>query len=205
MRKLLKIRAARIGKYRALLRRVTIALVLSTVPLVASPAAGLSSEQSCSGVGAPLVNVVYRVVNEQDLASNGDVWALDTAVSNFRLYQTGGDTFCAAITISGTFTAFGGPSPAGTGVVPPGHSGRFAGVDTLYLTGTFASSLPTRGFVGTFDGQCDQFECQTPVQFGRNYVNVSGPPEHGAYRFVYASTCGVWIATNEGDRGDIAC
>jgi hypothetical protein len=187
-------------------RRVVsvVVAVLSTVTLVASPAAGQSSERPC-GTGAPLVDVVYRVVNEQDLASNGDVWALDAAVSHFRLYQTGEDTFCAAITIAGEFTAFGGPSPAGTGVVPAGHSGRFAGVDTLYLTGTFAPSLPTRGFVGTFDGQCDQFECQTPVQFGRNYVEVTGPPEHGAYRFIYASACGVWIATNEGDRGDIAC
>lgn len=178
--------------------------VLGTVPLVAPPAAGLSPKPPCQ-VGAPLVNVVYRVVNEQDLASNGDVWALDAAVSHFRLYQTGGESFCATITIAGAFTAFGGPSPAGTSTVPPGHSGRFAGVDTLYLTGTFAPRLPTRGFVGTFDGQCDQFDCQTPVQFGRNYVEVSGPPEHGAYRFVYASSCGVWIATNEGDRGDIAC
>ncbi|MEA3218148.1 MAG: hypothetical protein QOJ19_4304 [Acidimicrobiia bacterium] len=182
---------------------VVVAL-LGALNLMAAPASGRTATQPCE-VGRAVVDVTYRFVNEQDLASNGEVWALAAAVSRFRLYRTGADTFCAAISLAGTFEAFGGPSPAGTGEVPAGVAGRFAGIDSLRLIGTFAPTLPTHGFVGTFDAQCDRLDCQNPIRFARNYVDVAGPPVHDTYRFAYVSTCGVWVTTNEGDIGDIAC
>ena len=59
--------------------------------------------------------------------------------------------------------------------------------------------------MGFFDAQCDQFDCETPIQFGRNYVDVNGPPQLLAYRFVHVSRCGTWIETSLGSLGDIAC
>lgn len=176
--------------------------VLAAVP---SPAAAQSPAQECE-VGAPIVNVSFRFLNEQDLTSNGDVWALDTGLSRWRLYRTGADTFCSTSADVGSFTAFAGPSPAGTGTVPPGHRGHFAGkAERHYVGRTFTPTLPTRGFVGTFDAQCDQFDCQNPTRFGRNYLEGDVPPLFGEFRVVYTSRCGVWIQTSSGDRGDIAC
>jgi len=179
------------------------ALSVSALALGALPAGAQVPAQPCEQ-GTPLVDVVYQIVNEQDLTSTGTVWALDAARSQFRLYRTGRTTFCASVIVEGSFTAFGGPSPAGTGTVPAGQTGRFVGFDTVYLTGTFAPRLPTQGFVGTFDAQCDQFECQNDIRFGRNYVHVTKAPTHGAYSFRYTSPCGVWTASSGGENGDIA-
>lgn len=181
-----------------------IVIIVGTVTLVSSPARAQTPATACE-VGAPLVDVTYRFANEQDFNSSGYVWALDTGIARFRLYRTGVGTFCAAITSAGTFTTFAGPSPAGTGTVPAGFTGRFAGQMSLHFVGSFAPKLPTRGFVGSFDARCDQLDCETPIQFGRNYVDVAGPPTPGPFRAVYVSGCGVWVQTSDGELGDIAC
>jgi hypothetical protein len=182
---------------------VAVATLVTALTSLSSSATAQPAAPPCR-VGAPLVNVTYRFVNEQDLTSNGEVWALDSGIATFRLFRTGENTFCATTSAAGTFTTFGGPSPAGTGTVPEGHTGRFAGQSTLRFVGSFAPVLPTRGFVGTFDAQCDQFDCAAPIRFGRNYLET-GPPTVESFRAVYVSSCGVWVQTSEGDRGDIAC
>ena len=70
----------------------------------------------------------------------------------------------------------------------------------IRLTRPSGLTRPTGYFV-----QCNQVECQNPIRFGRNYLEVDGPPESGEFRFIYVSRCGVWIQTSEGDQGDIAC
>jgi hypothetical protein len=172
---------------------------------VVFPANPVAAQGAPCEVGRPLVNVTYRFVDDQDLTSEGEVWALGTGISTFKLYDTGGGTFCATTTLVGTFTTFAGPSPAGTGTVPSGHTGRFVVQSVLRFEGTFEPILPTRGFVGTFDANCDQFECETPIQFGRKYLDVGGPPVAESFRAVYVSSCGVWIQTEDGNTGDIAC
>ena len=149
--------------------------------------------------------MAYRFANDQDLNSEGEVFALGSGIARFRLWRTGPGTFCAIATSTGTFTTFAGPSPAGTGTVPAGHTGYFAGESVLRFVGTFAPKLPTRGFVGSFDARCDQFDCATPIQFGRFYIDVEGPPELLAFRFVHVSSCGAWVETESTDVGDIAC
>ncbi len=183
---------------------VVVATLIGALTALASPASAQAATPPCE-VGRPLVNVTYRFVNDQDLTSDERVWALGSGIATFRLYRTGDDTFCATTTLVGTFTTFAGLSPAGTGTVPAGHTGRFAIRTSLRFEGSFAPILPTRGFVGTFDAQCDQFECENPIRFGRNYLQVTGPPAPESLRAVYVSSCGVWIQTTEGDRGDIAC
>jgi hypothetical protein len=181
-----------------------VATLFGALAAVSSPASAQTTTPPCE-VGRALVNVTYRFVNDQDLTSDERVWALGSGTATFRLYRTGADTFCATTTLVGTFTTFAGPSPAGTGTVPAGHTGRFAIQSSLRFQGSFAPSLPTRGFVGTFDAGCDQFECESPIQFGRKYLNVTGPPVVESFRAAYVSSCGVWIQTSEGELGDIAC
>lgn len=187
-------------------RRVVVlalALLATTLAAGASPATAQTSPP-CE-VGRALVDVSYRFANDQDLTDEGEVWALGTGVATFRLYATGPGTFCAVTLLSGTFTTFAGPSPNGTGTVPAGHTGRFAGKNQLRFVGTFAPSLPTRGFVGSFDAGCNQVDCETPIQFGRFYLDVAGPPLAEDFRFAYASSCGTFVQTSQGSFGDIAC
>ena len=183
---------------------VAVTLLLAVLTVLPSPAGALAPDLRCPG-RTPLVDVSYRFANEQDLTNAGEVWALDTGVATFRLYATGPGTFCAVTLISGTFTTFAGPSPNGTGTVPAGHTGRFSGKNHLRFVGTFAPSLPTRGFVGSFDARCGQVDCETPIQFGRFYLDVTGPPMAENSRFAYVSSCGTFVQTSEGGFGDIAC
>jgi hypothetical protein len=188
------------------LRRVVAAAVvlLSGVFLLPGAAAAQVPSRACDGT--LLAAVTYRFTEEQDLTSAGDVWALTSGIATFRLYQVDEDTFCATTTYAGTFTTFAGPSPAGTGTVPAGLTGRAAGRTVVIFHGaTYRPMLPTRGYVGSFDANCDQFECATPIQFGRNYLEVAGPPELVSFRSVYVSRCGTWVATSEAESGDIAC
>lgn len=90
--------------------------------------------------------------------------------------------------------------------MPAGLTGRFAGQTAVIFEGaSYRPLLPTHGYVGWFDANCDQFDCATPIQFGRNYLEVSGPPELVAFRSVYVSRCGTWVPTSEAESGDIAC
>ncbi len=180
-------------------------VVLSALALLPGAAAAQVPSRACDG-GVPLATVAYRFADEQDFTSGGDVWALTSGIATFRLYQLDEDTFCATTTHAGTFRTFGGTSPAGTGTVPAGLTGRLAGQTAVIFEGaSYQPRLPTRGFVGSFDANCDQFECATPIQFGRNYLEVAGPPELVSFRAVYVSRCGTWIQTSERESGDIAC
>ena len=184
---------------------VAVTLLLAALTVVPPPAgAALTPDLTCPG-RTPLVDVSYRFANEQLLNSEGEVWALGSGYAQFRLYPAGAGVFCAVSTVAGPFTTYGGPSPGGTGTVPAGLRGYVAGTNVLRFTGTFAPILPTRGFVGFFDAGCNQFECATPIQFGRNYVDVNGPPAVLAYRFVNVTPCGTWIETSLGNIGDVAC
>src|SRR5687768_10525789 len=110
-----------------LVATVAAAVLTLLAPMtVSSPSKAIAAGQACQQ-GRPLVDVTYGFLNEQDLNSDGYVWALDDGQSRFRLFQTGLETFCAVSSSSGTFTTFAGPSPAGTGTIPAGLEGTFRG------------------------------------------------------------------------------
>ena len=89
--------------------------------------------------------------------------------------------------------------------MPAGHTGRLAVQFVLRFVGTFDPELPTRGFVGTFGANCNQFDCETPIQFGRNYLDVASPRTLESFRAISVSSCAVWTQTESSDTGDIAC
>jgi hypothetical protein len=172
----------------------------------AAPAgADTSAAVAACRTGPKLVDVYYRYVDDQVLNAEGRVVGLASGTGRFELYRKGPNTFCAVSTLTGTFTLFGGESPAGTGTVPAGLRGHVVGVNVLEFTGTFQPQLPARGYVGEFDANCDRFECETPIRFGRLYVVTDGPPAVIDYRFVHYSRCGIWVDAFDVTEGDIAC
>ncbi|HEX2047639.1 MAG TPA: hypothetical protein VHF27_07740 [Acidimicrobiales bacterium] len=188
-----------------IVRRMAGAVVALLAVLGAfAPAAGGQTPREACQAGPKLVDVYYRYADDQILDSQGRVVGLSSGIGHFRLYQLGPDTFCAISYVAGTFTTFAGPSPAGTGTVPEGLRGHVVGENVLLFTGEFVPTLPTRGYVGEFDANCDQFECETPIRFGRQYLET-GPPEVLGFRFVHYTRCGIWIQTESSDVGDIAC
>lgn len=187
-------------------RRILAGVVVFAAALVGLPTASAAqvTQQPCA-VGTPLAAVVYQLLNVQDFGLTGHVWALDNGFEQFVLYQTGPNTFCSIHSLGGTFSTFAGPSPAGTGQVPAGLTGQISARAIRRWTGTFAPTLPTRGFVGTFDAQCDQVTCQNPIRFGRRYLSVTPPIVTEWFVFVAQSRCGTWIQSTSGSQGDIAC
>ena len=165
-------------------------VVLTALAVTTLPAGAASGTLSCPA-GPKLVDVRYRFFDDQVLNAEGRVVGLASGIGRFELYQTGADTFCAVSSLTGTFTLFGGESPAGTGTVPEGLRGHVVGVNVLEFTGTFNPLLPTRGYVGEFDANCDQFDCESPIRFGRQYVETDGPPSVIDYRCVHYSRCGI--------------
>ena len=189
-----------------LVRRIAVSVLVLLAALGAGavPAQAQTAEAACR-TGPKLVDVYYRFVDDQVLNAEGRVVGLASGVGRFEVYRKGPNTFCAVSTLTGTFTLFGGESPAGTGTVPEGLRGHVVGVNVLEFTGTFKPELPTRGYVGEFDANCNQFECETPIRFGRQYVQTNGPPAVIDYRFVHYSRCGIWVDAFTFTQGDIAC
>ncbi|MFP5317306.1 MAG: hypothetical protein ACLGI2_03315 [Acidimicrobiia bacterium] len=181
-----------------------VGVVLAVLASGVGPAQAQISRDECQS-GPPVVDVFYLYTDDQILDSDGDVVGLSSGIGRFTMYQVGPDTFCAISFVAGPFTTFAGPSPAGTGTVPAGLQGYMVGENVLLFTGEFAPTLPTRGFVGEFDANCNQLECETPIRFGRHYVETAGPPQVLGFRFAHYTSCGVWIQTESSDVGDIAC
>ena len=190
-----------VRRFTGLLLVVVAALGAGAVPAGADTTASVAACRT----GPKLVDVYYRYADDQYLNAEGRVVALGSGTGRFELYRKGPDTFCAVSSLTGTLTFFGGESPTGTGTVPEGYRAHVVGVNVLEFTGTFAPVLPTRGYVGEFDANCDEFDCETPIRFGRYYVETAGPPALIDYRFVVYSTCGIWVDALDEPQGDIAC
>ena len=191
-----------------MVRRVAGMVVLLLVALGAGAApagADTSAAVAACRTGPKLVDVYYRFVDDQFLNIEGRAVGLVSGTGRFELYRKGPSTFCAVSSLTGTITFFGGESPNGTGTVPAGLRGHIVGVNVLEFTGTFQPQLPTRGYVGEFDAKCNQFDCESPIRFGRQYVVTAGPPAVLDYRFTVYTHCGIWIDDFEFTQGDIAC
>ena len=103
-----------------------------------------------------VVNAYATFRNLSDLGADGHVWALTAGRASMQLWQVGTNTYCVKRQYMGTFTTFAGVSPEGTGTVSVGVTGRWNGEIVAVIHGTFAPKVATSGFVGDFDGQCQQ-------------------------------------------------
>jgi hypothetical protein len=113
------------------------------------------------GAGTLVVNVHYKVTNDLDtttpIANVTYDWAVDNYSRHLLVFQIGANTFCAVTTSKGTFTTLAGHSPAGTGMIPAGITGKFHGG---YVSNQFHGTLlatplsPKTGDLGTKNFAC---------------------------------------------------
>ena len=176
---------------------------LATVPQTAASAA----VKGCPGGGPLVVNAYGTYRNSADFGADGHVWALDAARESIQIWQVGTNTFCLKRQDIGTFTTFAGVSPEGTGTVSGGVTGRWNGEIVALIHGTFAPTIATSGFVGDFDGQCQQDgTCLGTLLTPRPYFSSIDSTEFLAFSATFeAGACGVWRQSISGDTGDIVC
>jgi len=198
-------RVFRIGRLACL--SAVVAAALATVSLVDAFAA--AKPDNCPTNKPLVVDSYFTAENSADYGADGHVWALDAGTRYIRIWHLGGDAYCEQIHDVGTFTTFPGLSPEGTGTVSGGVTGSF--VDTAYfrLYGKLEPTVPTTGFLGNFDAQCQQDgSCSGdilhigPSYFPSGFQHV----DPGAFTATYdGGACGSWYQTNSGDTGDIVC
>ena len=191
-----------------LLRIATALGVIAATALSASSASAGANPDGCPTDKPMVVNVTDRPINIADLAADGHVWALDAYNESIQIWRTGRNAYCVKKQAVGSFTTFAGVSPEGTGTVPSGVTGSFEATQYLKIHGTFSPTVPTTGFIGTFDAQCDQNgDCPggeprvTTLYFSK--VTAFNP---GWFLASYeTSNCGIWTQTVTSDTGDIIC
>ena len=81
-------------------------------------------------------------VQKTTIMIDGNAWAFDNYARRLVVVRTGPGQFCAITRYLGNFTTNAGTSPGGTGTVPDGLTGSFAGG---YRTTTFRTGSSLTG------------------------------------------------------------
>ena len=184
-----------------------VAAVLATLSLVGASAA--VKPDSCPTNKPMVVNSYATFENAADYGADGHVWALDAMTASIRIWHLGGDAYCAKVHDVGTSTTFAGLSPEGTGTVRAGVVASADGTFYERIYGTFAPTVPTTGFIGNFDPQCQQDgTCAGGSLPGPEdlYFSSVHNVDFGVFEFTAdAGACGTWFQSTSGDTGDIVC
>ena len=188
-----------------MLRFVVVVGCLAIAGVLTGDASAAAKE--CPGGGPLVVNASATFRNLADFGADGHVWALDAGRESMQIWQIGTNTYCVKRLDVGTFTTFAGVSPEGTGTVSGGVTGRWNGEIVALIHGTFAPTIATSGFVGDFDGQCQQDgTCLGTLLTPRPYFSSIDSIEFLAFSATFeAGACGVWRQSISGDTGDIVC
>lgn len=185
------------------MKLLAVALAALALPLAAVASPGLrldrqaiSSQQCTSGGAALLVNVHYTLVNDYDSGFAGNAWANDTILRHLRIWQGSGGTFCVQVADAGWFATFAGVSPSGTSTVSAGVRGVLdGGYVTTFFSATYAPTLPTRGYLGAFDLQCDAaFVCPGAHPSYLSYFSSTSGDSQAHWGWIYhAGAHGTWL------------
>ncbi|MBI4283183.1 MAG: hypothetical protein HY663_01790 [Chloroflexi bacterium] len=127
--------------------------------------AQLHSGASACPDGTLVINVVQKVLNDNDSGVAGNAWAYDDFVRQIQVVETAAGEFCATVKYQGNFTTIEGPSPNNTGTVGDGIVGTFQGgyVSTVFdATLKTAPLARTKGSIGTYDYNCDTASQRKP-------------------------------------------
>ena len=191
---------------RARLGALGVVSLLAAVSLTNASAA--VKPDSCP-TNKPLVVDSYATYeNAADYGADGHVWALDAATAYIRIWRLGGDAYCVKVHTVGTSTTLAGLSPEGTGTVRAGVTASDDGFFYERVYGTFAPTVPTTGFIGNFDPQCQQDgTCAGSLPGPEDlYFSSVHNVDFGVFEFTAdAGACGTWFQSTSGDTGDIVC
>lgn len=157
--------------------------------------------------GTIVVNISYTVLNDADSGLLGNAWAADQYVRYVQVIQTGWNSFCVATRYSGSVTTKAGPSPGATTKLPDGITGLMAGGDRFTFQGKLNRWLPTSGWLGTFDYQCDaSFTCPGAFDWLSAYFREVSGVRMLWWAFAYNASAtgnGVWANRMDYSYGDI--
>jgi hypothetical protein len=164
--------------------------------------------------GKTVVNISQTIANNADRGVRGNVWAFDGSTRQggapytrmIVVLEVAPGLYCAATHDSGRFTTVGGWSPAGTRWLSSGRTGDMVGgYRTTLFTGVFEPRMPTSGFIGDYDYNCDTAaQCPGYVNWTSWYFPY-GVTGFGIARwsYIYLSSGQYWTNSSTGSSGDI--
>ncbi len=165
---------------------------------------------NCNGNGAPVINVVEGIKNDEDSGIAGNYWGLDAINRTIQVWKTSTPgTYCATVKYTGSFQGVAGQtSPGATGTLTGKESGPITGGYTAKIVGTLLTSptWATKGNVGTFDYQCNVITADCPgyVSWSDQYFAPGYSFDQPWWGWTYRSGGGkVWINAISGNSGDI--
>ena len=188
---------------------VAAALALPAISF-ASDGSSLEKNIRCTNtVGAPVVNVEVRVINNADSGIAGNYWALDALKRHITVWKTTtAGTFCATVRDEGKFRTFAGQqSPGNTTVLSGNERGEIKGGYVGTITGSLLASplWKTKGHVDTIDYQCDvSGNCPGYVSWLSRYFNPGYGFDYLWWGWTYrGGKFGTWVNAVSGNLGDI--
>jgi len=169
---------------------------------------------TCNTNGSPVVNISFKVTNDNDSGTTGNNWANDNYNKSVQAWQQVDGSYCAIVKYQGQFVTYAGASPnAGepgyTGdTVGAGVKGAFEGGYQATFNGTLSSGLQTKGNIGSFNFNCDPTTSVCPGQY--DWVGAYfGPTADTTFNEAYwawnyhAGNNGSWVNASTGNQGDI--
>ena len=203
------------------MKRITMLVVAAAALALAAAASAspglrldrhdISAAQCTSGGGAKqVVDVLYTLKNDADSGFGGNYWANDTIFRHLRIWSETDGTYCVQVADLGTFVTYAGTSPSGTSTVSAGVRGIIdGGYVTTDVVGTFAPTLSTHGYVGTYDLQCDASgNCPgSAISWASYFSSVTSSHAFAQWGWIYrAGRHGTWLNQDDvaaADSGDI--
>jgi len=185
-----------------------IAIMLSFVTSAAGDATlNFGAELNAAACGGkPIIDVTQTVLNDAD-SGFGGVWAFDNYSRHIKVFQLSDGNFCATTRYEGRFTTIAGVSPSGTSFVSAGISAPFiGGYRATEFAGTLLASPPasTHGNIGTFDYNCDAFNCPGFVDWTTLYFSTTTGFNLDWWGWIYhGGSNGTWVNAITGSTGDI--
>ncbi len=158
----------------------------------------ISARQCTNGQHArQVVDVLYTLRNDADSGFGGNYWANDTMLRHLRIWSLADGSYCVQVADAGVFVTYAGTSPSGTSTVSAGVRGIVTGgYVTSDVVGTFAPTLATHGYVGTYDLQCDPSgNCPGPsISWASYFSSVTSSHAFAQWGWIYrAGRHGTWL------------
>lgn len=201
----------RISIFVAVLATLALASVAAAAPGLRLDRQDISARQCTDNQHAKqVVDVLYTLRNDADSGFGGNYWANDTILRHLRIWSLAGGTYCVQVADIGTFVTYAGTSPSGASTVSAGVRGILnGGYITSDVVGTFAPTLPTHGYVGTYDLQCDSSgNCPgSSISWADYFSSVTSSNAFAQWGWIYyAGRHGTWLNQDDvtaADSGDI--
>jgi hypothetical protein len=98
-----------------------------------------------------ILDISLKVTNDED-SGNFSYWALDNYSKKVQVWKVPDGSFYAVVRYDGKWQTFASALSPGAGKIEAKDaSGTFAGGYVATFNGTFAPTLKTKGFIGSFD------------------------------------------------------